>query len=155
MPRLRHILSTPVAALALTAAVPAVAGATIGPTTPGSAVDSNAPGTAQDWRSAATASESVNRLGIYLDSTSTASKIELGLYSNAGSLLGRCAISAPAAGTWNRCAISAVAVTKGTNYWTSVLQPTGTTGKVYYRNAFGSGSSYGSASTTLSALPAT
>jgi hypothetical protein len=140
-------------------ALPSAAGASVGPTSPGSAIDYNIPGQAQNYRVTSSASESVDRLNIYLDGSSTASKVELGLYAGksgvAAARLGRCVITAPAAGAWNRCKITAVAVTSGTSYWTGILQPLGTTGTIRYRNSVGSGQTYGSAASSLASLPTT
>jgi hypothetical protein len=144
-----RLLAVLIAALFL---APASAHAAIGPTSPGSSIDYNVPGRAQTYRNSSTATGQVNRLSVYLDATTTAWKVEVGLYANGGARLGRCTITAPVAG-WNRCAMTTVTVTKGTNYWTAVLQPAGTTGTIRYRNTNGTGQTYGSSSSSLSALP--
>lgn len=123
----------------------------------GSGVDSNAPGRAQDYRVSADASARVDRLSVYLDKTNTAAKVELGLFAgmdstHAGSRLGRCVISAGAAGAWNRCSITAVGATSGNTYWLAVLQPSGTKGTISFRNR-SAGQTYGSSAVDSSGNP--
>lgn len=135
--------------------------ATVGLATVGTDVDDNPAGRAQVYDSQAIGSGSINRLSVYLDSTSTASSVKLALYdasgssSTAGSLLGECTISSPTAGEWNRCSISSVSLTNGTHYWVSLLQPNGATGHLYYRRSVGDGWNFWSSSGTLTAHPST
>ena len=71
-----------VAALAAALVLPATAGAvTVGTSTVYSSSSSNGRGVAQAYRFTAPSSGQVNRLNLYLDGASTASKIEVGLYS--------------------------------------------------------------------------
>lgn len=156
-----HAVRIPAALLSLAAVAalaPATAGADIGSSSVGSTVDYNTPGRAQDFKLTAGSTASLTRLSIYLDKSSTGSKVELGLFSgstSASKRLARCVITAPTAGAWNRCTFTAVKVTKSTTYWLGVLQPTGTTGTVKYREAASGSRTYGSSSTALTALPST
>ncbi|WP_027005891.1 right-handed parallel beta-helix repeat-containing protein [Conexibacter woesei] len=143
---------------ACAAALPATASADIGSSSVGSTVDYNTPGRGQDFKLTAGSTASLTRLSIYLDKSSTGSKVELGLFSGSSAAsrrLARCVITSPTPGAWNRCTFTAVKVTKGTTYWLGVLQPTGTTGTVKYREAASGSRTYGSSSTALTALPTT
>lgn len=131
----------------------------VGTSTVQTTVDSDSVGEAEAFPDSASTTGSINRLSIYLDSTSTASSVKLGVYTDSSSqpasLLGSCTISSPVAGTWNRCSVSsAFNVTSGTSYWTAVLPPSGSTGTIKYRTA-GSGPAFSSSSTSLSSLPST
>src|SRR5688500_4994630 len=78
--------------------------ARLGSKTVGSKVERNGAGQAQDYRLRAAAGGEVSRLSVYLDRASTASSVELGVYSGtnatAKSLLARCVIKAPKAAAW-------------------------------------------------------
>jgi hypothetical protein len=80
---------------------------------------------------------------VYLDGSSTAAQVMLGLYSdNGGSpaqLLGAATISSPRAGAWNGVPLT-VNVTSGQRYWLAILQPSNAGGTLYFRDG-GSGSS--------------
>jgi len=141
---------------------PALAGAAVGPTTPGSAVDWNGAGQAQTWRVQSNATEQVDTLSVFIDSSSSlssSSRFALGLYSNSSgkplTRLAQCTINAVVKNTWNRCTFSAVAVSNGATYWTVGLQPAGTPGTVKYRHAVGTGQTYPSTAGTLTSLPST
>src|SRR3954451_9504691 len=136
------------------------AGADVGSSTVGDAVRTNPAGRAQDYRVTAGETGQITRLNVYLDAASSASKVELGLYGGAdrkraGSRLGRCIIATPAKNAWNRCAIDPVQVTSGRSYWLAILQPSGSSGQIQYRNRTGSGRTFGSSQSSLAALPAT
>ena len=137
----------------------ASAGAVVGSTTVGTSVDTNPMGRAQDYRVTATATEPVNRLSVYLDGSNTATAVHLGLFANgsdgtAGSRLGRCAITAPVANAWNRCAIVPVNVTSGGTYWLAVVHPAGSSGTFAFRNRTAAGRTFASASGSLGGIPA-
>ena len=145
-------------AVLATLAVCAPAQASVGPTEPGSVVDSNSAGQGEAYRTTASESGPVDRLSVYLDGASTATRAEVGLYSDtgsdAGTRLGACVIAEPIADAWNRCSLaSAASVTSGTRYWLSILQPTGTPGVLKYRTSTGSGAAYWSSQSSLAALP--
>jgi hypothetical protein len=148
------------AALALALIAPAAASAaTVGATAVYSPATSNTAGSGQAYRFTASAKGQVDRLNVYLDSSNTAAKVEVGLYSgstsSAGTRRARCVISSPRAGAWNRCSVTAFTVTAGASYWLAVLQPAKTTGRLRYREGKVSGgpATYLSKSKTLTALP--
>jgi hypothetical protein len=122
-------------------------------------LDSNATGMAEAFQYTAATSGTVNKLSVYLDASSTASRVVVGLYAdnagNPGAVLAQGTITAPVAGTFNEVAVSGAAVTAGQSYWIAVLAPTGATGTVQFRDVGSGGNTQTSASSTLSALPAT
>jgi hypothetical protein len=118
--------------------------------------DSNAAGRAEAFKTTATGTGSITSLSVYLDSTSTASKVLVGIYSDSGghpgTLLAQATISAPVAGAWNTLAIPSVAVASGSIYWMAILGPTGS-GTVHFRDK-AAGTSETSSQSTLTSLPA-
>ena len=121
-------------------------------------VDSNAAGQAEAFLYTATASGSANRLYVYLDPSSTATKVVLGLYANAandtiGGLLTQGTIAAPVAGGWNSVDVPVATVTAGAKYWISILNPPAT-GAVQFRDKSGGTIAQTSAQTNLTTLPA-
>ena len=119
--------------------------------------DQNVAGKAEAFRTTATTSGTLTKLTVYVESTSAATKLNAGIYADAnghpGSLLGQGMITAVVKGTWNDVPISAAAVSAGSVYWIAILSPT-STGTLQFREA-AAGASEGSASSTLTALPAT
>lgn len=120
--------------------------------------DSNAAGTAEAFASSASASGSVSQLSLYLSAKNKAKRVAVGLFSDAaghpGSLLTQASIDAPVKSAWNTVDVSPVAVVAGQTYWLAVLSPKGS-GLLGFRDKLGGGSAESSASTTLTALPAT
>jgi hypothetical protein len=122
-------------------------------------VDTNGAGTAESFKTTAVTTGSVTRLRVFLDATSAAGSVVIGLYSNTttnhpGALLTSGVITAPLAGQDNGVNVAPVSVTAGTTYWIAVLAPTGTI-KFRDRAAVGAGSSETSQQANLSSLPAT
>src|SRR3954451_12692527 len=124
-----------------------------------SKADSNLGGQAEAFKTTAALSGSLVRLRVFLDPTSTAGRVIVGLYTNTasghpGTLLASGTITAPAAGQNNEVAVTATSVTAGQTYWLAVV---GTTGTLTFRDrgAVGAGSSEASLQSTLTALPAT
>jgi hypothetical protein len=155
-PRASRAAQLALLALTTAVAVPATADAAVGTTSIGPAIDYNLAGRAQVYRYTAAADAKVNRLSIYLDASSTASAVELGLYDVArSSRAARCVITAPAADRWNRCTFPLASVVAGRRYYTGVLQPTDSTGTVRYRNIQTGPATFGSASAALAVLPTT
>ena len=113
------------------------------------------------YRITASRSGAATTLRLYLDASSTASRLVLGLYSDvggeAGALLASGTVNTPAAGAWNTVALPAGIVAAGTNYWFALLNPTGSTGTLAWRDRAGGsgGLERSSQSGTLAALPAT
>jgi hypothetical protein len=148
---------TLVPVLAALAAPGTGAAAPIGAETVQATRDSNRAGVAEAFRAVASASTSVEGLHVYVDASSTADRVELGLYSGSskpGTRLGSCAIVSPGK-EWVSCVLgSAVRVTKGTTYWLAVLQPRRATGVIRFRDkGKGGAASYVSSSSSLNALP--
>jgi hypothetical protein len=90
-------------------------------------VDSNPAGTAEAFRYIATSDGTVTGLSAYLDSTSTARTVLVGLYSDAdgtpGALLTSGTLTAPVNGAWNHVPVPAATVSAGTSYWLALLAP--------------------------------
>ena len=149
------------AALAAAFVLPATAGAvTVGTSTVYSSSSSNGRGVAQAYRFTAPSSGQVDRLNLYLDGASTASRVEVGLYSgswsSADTLRARCVISSPRSNAWNRCSFTAYAVTSGAPYWLALLQPSDSSGRLHYREGLIAGGpvTYLATIGSLSSLPA-
>jgi outer membrane protein assembly factor BamB len=121
-------------------------------------VDTNVQGQAEAFMVLGDACGTVNSLNIYVDASSTAGGVVVGLYSDnagtPGALLTQGSLSAPVAGAWNKITVPQVSVTTGTSYWIAVL---GTTrGTLAFRDTSGSTCvSQASSSTSLTTLPAT
>jgi hypothetical protein len=121
-------------------------------------LDSDAAGLAEAFRTSATASGAVASLNVYLDASSKATAISLGLYADAsghpGALLAQGSLSHPAAGAWNAVTVPSTSVSAGTTYWLAML---GTGGMLAFRDhCCGTGTPAENAKGTgLSTLPAT
>ena len=121
-----------------------------------SSLDSNAAGIAQAFQATAGASGSLNSISLYVDPSSTAGQIAIGLYNDAGghpSALLTQAVFTPQAGVWNAVSVPATAVVAGTNYWIAVLGLG--SGRPFFRDIMTGCTSEGSASSSLTALPGT
>lgn len=153
------------ALLAVSAAIPGArapsAGAAstiaVGTSSLGTNLDSDAAGSAEAFQATATATGSIGSMTVYVDPTSAASRVVVGLYADAsgtpGNLLTSGAITSPAGGAWDTVSVPSVSVTSGTHYWISVLSPSGT-GEFAYRDSPSGTLSENSSSSTLSTLPA-
>lgn len=132
-------------------------GVVVGDQTIEAQLDQNTPGRAEAFRIAATATGAMTQLTVYIDSTSTATKVVVGIYSNngthPGTRLTEGTITAPVKGAWNTVSVPSASITSGTTYWMAILGPTGA-GTVKFRDKAG-GSSETSASGSLTDLPAT
>ena len=97
----------------------------------------------------------VSSLNLYVDASSTAGTIVVGLYTDnagtPGSLLTQGSTTAPVAGAWNTITVPPVSVAAGIPYWIAVLGTT--SGTVAFRDAPSGCVSQTSASTTLTSLP--
>ena len=125
----------------------------------GPASDYNLAGTAEAFQTTASTSGTLGRVTVYLDTGTTASTVEVGVYASAsgkpGSLLAKGTIGAPAASTWNDVVLSPQpSVSAGSSYWIALLSLSGT---VRYRDSCCGGGSLAEThtTTTLGALPAT
>jgi YD repeat-containing protein len=127
-----------------------------------SVADSNPTGNAQAFQYTATTSGTASQIFVYLDATSSASQVVVGLYTDTpgndpGTLLAQGTINSPTAGAWNSVTVSGTSITVGTTYWIAVLAPSSSTGTIEFRDVpIGSGSkSETSLDTTLTSLPTT
>src|SRR3954470_14449185 len=139
-------------AIAFACLIPATANASIGKTTVGDWADQpgdGSAGSAQDWRATASTSETVNRLSVYL-LRGTTGKPELGLYDASKTKLASCTISTVVARAWNRCSIPDIGVSAVSTYWLALVRPR-RQGVVVFSNRSGSGASYGSLLSNLTA----
>lgn len=158
--------STPSAAVHVTVAASAPSGTVllgdkpaVAPTT----VDYEDPQTVDFWQLTASASGPVGVLGIYLDGSSTASSVALGVYSDVGgapdTLLSRCTAPAnPGTGGWITCSAAPTAsLVSGQSYFLAVLSPTSGE-SVHWREASSGGGTYahsGGGQASLGATAAT
>ena len=120
--------------------------------------DQNASGRAEAYSATATANGSVTQLSFYLDSSSTAAKVTVGIYADTGAakpgtLLAQGSSTTLTPGAWNTATVPATALTNGTRYWIAILG-TGS-GTVRFRDKPNGCSSETSSQSTLTALPAT
>ncbi len=121
--------------------------------------DSNAAGVAEAFKVASPSTGSVTNLRVFVDAGSTASTLVAALYSNSATnhpatRLTTGTLAAPVAGQFNAVTVPSVGVTAGTTYWIAILGPAGTL-RFRDQGAVGAGSSEVSATTGLSAMPAT
>jgi hypothetical protein len=90
----------------------------------GEQVDHNPPGMAEAFQATAAASGTLRALTVYVDASSTADRIAVGLYADAdghpGELLARGAADAKAGG-WNAVTIPDARVGAGERYWVALL----------------------------------
>src|SRR3954451_17575631 len=88
-------------------------------------VDSDAAGTAEAFQTTASTSGTAASLTVYLDSTSTASKVYVGLYADnnghPGALLAQASSTALLRGAWNNFPMSAATVAASVRYWIAIL----------------------------------
>jgi hypothetical protein len=131
-------LLLPAAALAATLILPpsAFAGGAIGTPLVYSKTHTARPGQVEAFRSRAASSGMVTRLNAYFAKSSTASRVELGLYRDRNrrpsARLARCVVKRPRAGGWNTCAVKPTAVRAGTAYWATLLRPMRASGKLRF-----------------------
>jgi len=120
-----------------------------------SQVDYNSAGVAEAFQSTATASGTSHTISFYLDSSSTASQVTLGIYSDAaghpGTLLTQASLLQLTAGAWNTLTLPSASLAQGTNYWIAIL---GVTGTVRFHDRSHGCSSEIHATRNLTALPA-
>ncbi|SER95963.1 FG-GAP repeat-containing protein [Pedococcus cremeus] len=125
------------------------------------AADSNPAGMAEAFRYTAVGTGAAGKVSVYLDSTSAATSVTVGLYTNTssgdpGTLLTTGTIATPQGGAWNTITVPAAPVTAGTDYWLAVLAPR-KAGTLTFRDLPGGtgGPAQTSAHTSLTSLPTT
>ena len=121
-------------------------------------LDSNATGLAEAFPVTAVASGQVGSINLFVDESSAATKIYVGIYKDTsgkpGTLLTQGSTTHIAPGTWNTVAVSAASLTSGTAYWIAILGTTG--GKPYfYDRSTTTCHSQTSSQTNLTSLPST
>jgi hypothetical protein len=119
-------------------------------------VDSNSTGTAEAFPTFARYSGQISALHLYVDSSTTASQVVVGIYSDRygqpGTLQDQATISNLRTGSWNYVDVPSTSVTAGRLYWIAVLQASGG-GTVAFRDRRFAGLASVSARHDLSALP--
>lgn len=119
------------------------------------------PGRAEVYRTVADEAGAATALRVYVDATSSASALVIGLYGDSGgqpaSLLASGRLANPQAGAWNQVTVSGPNLTAGTAYWISVLNPADGAGVLRWRDRAGGsgGAEQTSQSQGLVTLPAT
>jgi outer membrane protein assembly factor BamB len=120
--------------------------------------DSNASGKAEAFQTTANATGTLASMIVYLDASSTASKVYLGLYADnnghPGALLTQGNSALLTAGAWNTITVSPTNLSSGTKYWIAILGTS--SGTPFFRDrSNGPCKSETSSQATLTALPAT
>jgi hypothetical protein len=119
--------------------------------------DYNPAGTAEAFLSPARFSGDLSSLDFYVDSSSTAAKVAVGIYSDRKGhpdvLLTQASIDSPRGGSWNHVTVPDISVTAGQRLWIAALGPYGA-GTIRFRDALVGQGSETSAQHRLSALPA-
>jgi hypothetical protein len=121
-------------------------------------LDKNPAGRAEAFPATANTTGSVGSISLYLDPTSGAGPIFVGLYSDnsghPGTLLGQGSKTSPVAGSWNQISIAPSNVTAGLRYWIAVLGTQATS--PYFRDRVTTAChSETTPQSTLTSLPAT
>jgi hypothetical protein len=130
----------------------------LGTTAVQASLDTNVPGRAEAFIFTAASSGAAKSVNLYLDATSTATRVSVGVYMDAwghpGTLLGSGVATAPRAGAWNAIATTTpMQIVAGKRYWIAVLAPVGA-GTVKFRDVqSGGGYSVVTTQTTLAAMP--
>jgi RHS repeat-associated protein len=130
----------------------------VGDQTIESNIDSNSTGLAEAFPATATASAQVGSINFFVDESSTATKIYVGIYKDAsgkpGTLLTQGSTTQLAPGTWNSVTVSTVSLTSGTAYWIAILGTT--SGTPYFRDrSTTTCQSQTSSQSNLTSLPST
>jgi len=119
-------------------------------------VDAARAGTAEAFRTKAAFTGQLSRLHLWVDSSSTARTITVGIYAERhglpAQLKGEGTITAVQAGSWNFVDVSSVPVTAGEHWWLAVLSPRGGTA-VSFRDGRRCGLSVQSSGSHLADLP--
>jgi glucose/arabinose dehydrogenase len=131
----------------------------IGQSAIGTNVDSNPAGMAEAFQSTATGTGTADRIHVYLDAGSTATRVVVGIYTNnaannPGTLLAQATINAPVNGAWNTVVLPPTGLSAGTVYWVALLGPTGA-GTAQFRDGASGGRAQTSSQSNLTTLPTT
>jgi beta-glucanase (GH16 family) len=121
-------------------------------------VDTNSAGMAEAFIVTASASGTITSLSAYVDASSNANSLIIGLYSDnsgtPGSLLTQGTLTSPVAGTWNTVSVPNANVAAGSVYWIAILGPSGS-GIPAFRDIDGGSRSETSEQGNLTTLPST
>jgi len=121
------------------------------------AVDHVPLGQAEAFQATATASGTLTRTRVYIDSSSNAAKLIVGIYADAGThpgaLIAQGSTTAITPGTFTEVPFTGGSIAAGTRYWIAVLGTT--SGTLRFRDASGGCKSETSSQTSLTAMPAT
>jgi hypothetical protein len=157
-PRFKLAAIALAAALLAPASADAAATRLAGTDAVGTQVSSSEPGRAQAYRTTATATGDASSISVHLDASSTATALEVGLYSDVDgqptTLLTSGRAASVAAG-WNEVAVPSARLRNGDRYWIALLNPADGTGTLRWTDKVAGGGSpeQGSASASLTALP--
>ncbi|HEY6886160.1 MAG TPA: choice-of-anchor D domain-containing protein, partial [Solirubrobacter sp.] len=153
--------STIPVSLIVTTAPPAGTDTLGGAAVVGTNASSADPGAGEAYQITGAVSGAVSRLRLYVDGSSTATQLVLGLYSDLGgapgALLGTGSATTVAKGAWNEVSLATpIAMTAGATYWFGLVNPVGSGGTLVWRDRAGGigGNEQTSFSRTLSTLPA-
>jgi outer membrane protein assembly factor BamB len=117
-------------------------------------VDQNAAGAAEAFRTTASATGTVDSMTVYVNATTTATKVVVGLYADnnghPGMLLTQGSKTSPTKGATNDIAVPSASVTSGSTYWIALL---GTGGTLTFRDQANAGKAETYALGNLSAMP--
>jgi hypothetical protein len=134
----------------------------LGAETVGDHMSAAPPGRGEAYRTLAARSATMDSLRLYLDDSSEATQLSLGLYADAGgtpgALLGAGSARTVQAGAWNEVVLEQpVKVAAGRSYWIGLLNPAASEGALRWRDRAGSsgGGEETSRAEDLTALPAT
>ncbi len=122
--------------------------------------DFNGAGSAEAFKTTAAATATVTKITVYIDSASSATAVDAGLYADSnghpGALLTQGSLNAPTANAWNDVTVPAAQVTTGTTYWIALLGPAGS-GTLHFRShgSPGGASAETSSQANLTTLPST
>jgi len=119
--------------------------------------DSNALGVAEAFQTTASAGGTLSSVLVYLDTTSSATRVYLGLYSDnaghPGTLLSQGSSTSLTKGAWNTIPTTGATIAAGTKYWIAILGTT--SGTPVFRDASGGCKSETNRTRGLTALPGT
>jgi hypothetical protein len=146
------------ACLLLSASAQAATTRVAGTDVVGTNVSGASPGRAEVYKVSATTTGDTTSISVHLDASSTASALEVGVYSDedgqASTLLTSGRINAPVAG-WNEVAVTATRLEAGESYWIAILNPLDSTGTLRWTDRAGGsgGGEQTSGSAILTTLP--
>jgi hypothetical protein len=121
----------------VTRSVSAAATVLVGDTVIEPTVDYNTTGVAEAFPFTATAGGSVSQINVYVDASSTSTRVAVGMYADAaghpGAMLTQGIIGSVTNSGWNTATVPSVSVSSGTKYWLALLAPLGS-GVLKYRD---------------------